>query len=160
MGYPITPVEVTRVMTEALAYLCAEPFTPESLWAHFAPRGAVKAGGTLLTSDRPFFIKNEVMTSLRLFEPFDRVVWWAEPKPPAAESASVHLVLGAPARIVPYEDFISAAGLGPGAKQTQTHPLSDIPWEHRSTSGRRVIIQQIVWAGEFVGKVGELTVFR
>jgi hypothetical protein len=160
MGYFVLPAQATRVMVEALDFFCGAPLASESLLAHFAPSGAIKAVGALLFEGRPFFIQNAVMTSLRLFELFNRVVWWRNPKLPGQDVSEVHLVLDASARVVPYEDFVKAAGLGPGVQQPQSHPLADIPWEHRAAGGQRVLVQQIVWAGACVGKVGEFTVYR
>ncbi len=164
----MTTQNILTILTEALDFFCAAPRTPDDVLKKYAP-DAVPAGGVLLTPGMPFFIRNEVMTSLRLSAPCSMVIWWRNPdwKNPADKATvpdsltikEIHLVLDAGERIVRYEDFVSAAQLGEGIKQPSTHPLSDILWYHRRAACL-ITVNQIVWQGAVVGKVGEFAVRR
>jgi hypothetical protein len=128
-----------------------------------------EVGGVGLPAGRAFVVRNEVMTSLYVGNgpsaPYVQVAWW--PNPPSASDPvrELHAVADARGRILPYADFVAAQRLGEASSTEQPgHPLADLQHRHEFScgAGRRIdlTINEIVWAGEFVGKIGELTLTK
>lgn len=152
--------KVAALLDGAIDQFCSgDGSVPERVIKYYPPNGATQAGGVKLPEGTPFVIRNMGTTSLRLFAPFDFVVWWFDPKA-TGSIAELHVDLGVPPRIVVYDDYIKARPhLGKGRALEQGHPLADIPHEHFvECSGKRVkvVVNEIVWQGDFVGKIGKL----
>jgi hypothetical protein len=148
---------------------CLEDFTDAGLIDWFAPDGAVEAGGVLLPGGKAFVIRNDVVVSLNAgpgpYAPFAQVVWWMQPAAPDEPIAEIHVVADASGRILPYADLVEALGLGEAlATEQGGHPLADLLHRHRYSCGPGrsldLVVNEIVWAEPFVGKVGELTLTR
>jgi len=160
MGTPDAD-DVLQNLLSALEFFCTGPLSPEEVIRLFAP-GAITAGGVQLPPGQPYVMRNEAVTSLKLYSPLDSVIWWKNPGTkfsPAADIAEVHVALGPTMRIVLFENFVSAAGLGVCVGQKQNGQLSDILMEYKKGNAR-VVANRIVWSGSFVGKLGEFAVFK
>jgi hypothetical protein len=158
-----------RVFADVIGKFCLEDLTGPELIRWLAPEGAIEAGGVGLPAGRAFVVRNEVLTSLYVGNgpsaPYVQVAWW--PNPPSATDPvrELHAVADARGRILPYADFVAAQRLGPASSTEQPgHPLADLRHRHEFScgAGRRtdLTINEIVWAGDFVGKIGELTLTK
>ncbi len=148
---------VSKAFGEEIRRFCSVAPTPNALYGAFAPKGTLDAGGVKLDPGKPFILRNGVIASLRLYDPFDHVIWWNTP--PGDQVTEWHVELDSSVRILPYEDLIRDHGklFGPEvAKLTPGHALADIPHQFRMRCGARdvqLLVNEIVWQGEFVGKV-------
>jgi hypothetical protein len=161
---PVTALsedQVAATFHEAIGFFCQQPRTPDQIIGRFAPQGAVAAGGNLLHDGQPFYITSEVVTTLNTFQPATQVVWWLNPKAPGTVSEA-HVVPEVTARIVNYRSFVARYRLPPATGSEQSTALSDIQHAHQLACGGsslKVVINEIVWKGQYVGKIGELAFY-
>jgi hypothetical protein len=158
-----------RVFADVIARFCAEDLTAPDLIGWLAPDGVIEAGGVGLPAGRAFVVRNEVVTSLYVGNgpsaPYVQVAWWLNPPSATDPVRELHAVADAGGRILPYADFVTEQRLGKASRTEQPgHPLADLQHHHEyaCSAGRRIdlTINEIVWAGDFVGKIGELTLTK
>lgn len=141
---------------------CLRDFTRESAIKRFAPGGAIEARGKLLQPGTAFYSTNEVVTNLYTTDTYLQVVWWKNPKDGETAISEIHLV--PETKVVVYEEFVEKYELGKGTALEQGHQLADIPHKHAYTcaGGKSidVVISEVVWKGEVVGKIGEIGLLK
>ncbi len=153
---------VSKTFGDQVRRFCATAPTPKAMFDAFAPKGTLESGGVKLESGKPFVLRNGVVVSLRLYDPYDHVIWWNDT--PGGQVTEWHVDLDSSVRILPFEDLVKEHGqlFGPEiGRLPQGHPLADIPHQYRLRCGPRdvsLIVNEIVWQGDFVGKVGSLAI--
>jgi hypothetical protein len=158
-----TKSRVARQFHAAIVDFCEHDHTRETLFQYYAPGGAIRMGaGQVPSPAKASFTETEMLISLVTTDAATRVVWWMKPKTGDLVD-EIHVVPDAGARIVAYEDFVKKFALGPGKKLPQSASLSDVPHVHQVECGDRELtatLQEIVWTGDFIGKMGEMTLTK
>ncbi len=158
-----SPDRVSAKFVDAIMDFCQKDYTREYLFQKYAPGGAVRMGqGQLPSPGKATYTETELLFSLVTADAATRVVWWMKPRQGEVVD-EIHVVPDAGARIVDYVTFVKKNGFSPGRKLEQSASLSDIPHVHTIRCGDKELtatLQQIVWAGDFVGKMGEITLTK
>ncbi|MFH1438333.1 MAG: hypothetical protein ABIJ56_21675 [Pseudomonadota bacterium] len=156
------PRDVAETYMGVIKDFCLKVFTRESVIKRFAPNGAIEARGKLLQPGTAFYSTNEVVTTLYTTDTTLQVVWWKNSKDGKKAISEIHLV--PETKMVVYKEFVEKYELGEGTALEQGHQLADIPHKHAYTcqGGKSidVILNEAVWKGEVVGKIGEIGLFK
>jgi hypothetical protein len=139
--------------------LCARDWSPEALRERVAP-GAVPAGGRTLPPGLAWWTDNGTVSSVYTTRLHSQVIWWPDP-PAGAPVAEVHVV--PQLSPVAYRDFVARYGWSAPLRTEQSGPLSDLEHLHSfACEGRtvEVVLHEVVWQNEAVGRLGQFTVRR
>lgn len=158
-----TKERVAAKFHEVIMDFCKNDYTKDYIFERFAPGGAIRQGqGQVPSPTKASYIETETLYSLVTTDAATRVIWWLKPKDGTVVQ-EIHVVPDASARIVEYAAFVKQYDLGPSKKLSQSAALGDIPHVHDvRCDGKELIatLQQIAWAGDFIGKMGEMVLTK
>lgn len=139
---------------------CSRDWPPAALLEYVSPQ-AVKAGDRTLPAGLPWWTSNGVVTSVYTATLHRGVVWWLDPPADRPWIAEVHLVPAvSPVR---YAGFVEAFRWTGELGREQDGPLSDIVHRFPYTCGERTLevrLHEVVWAGDAVGRLGQIGLVR